>query len=415
LSLAVVLVFSNGIRAQDMDWPQFRGPTTQGTSTAKGLPTEWSATKNIAWKTELPGPGTSSPIVIGSKIYLTCYRGYNVPGQPRGDESNLRLLLVCLQRDNGLVLWTKEVTPRLPEQASIREGHGYASSTPAADSERLYVFFGKTGVLAFDHDGKQLWQTEVGSKLNGWGSAASLLLYNDLVIVNASVESDSLVALDKKTGKEVWRTGGIRESWNMPIVAKTANGEPELVVAIMGKILGLKPTTGEQLWSCNTDIGWYMVPSLVAHDGVVYCIGGRSGGGLAVRLGGRGNVTPSHRLWTSRKGSNVSSPLYHEGHLYFAHEALGVVYCCDAKTGNVVYEERIPGASQIYASPVLADGKIYYPSRPGRTFVVAAQPKYALLATNDLEPRGMFNASPAISGSSVLLRSDRYLYCVGGK
>jgi outer membrane protein assembly factor BamB len=158
-----------------------------------------------------------------------------------------------------------------------------------------------------------------------------------------------------------------------------------------------------------------MVPCLVAHEGIVYCIGGRSGGGLAVRLGGRGNVTPSHRLWTSRKGSNVSSPLYHEGHLYFAHEALGVVYCCDAKTGNVVYEERIPGASQIYASPVLADGKIYYPSRPGRTFVVAAQPKYALLATNDLEPRGMFNASPAISGSSVLLRSDRYLYCVGGK
>jgi len=412
------LFLSSRLVAQEKvsDWPQFRGPTGQGTSAAKGLPLTWSLKENVVWQVELPGAGTSTPIVIGSRVFVTCYSGFAVPGQPRGNMDDLQLHVVCLDRADGKKLWTKEIAPKLPEQGKIREEHGYASSTPAADGERIYCFFGKTGVIAFDHEGRQQWHTEVGVGVNGWGSAASPVLFGDLVIVNASVESGALVALDKKSGKDMWRTSGIRESWNTPILVGIEGGKTELVVAIMGKVLGLDPASGEQLWSCATDIGWYMVPSLVAHEGIVYCIGGRTGGGLAVRAGGRGDVTRSHRLWTIKKGSNVTSPIFHEGHLYWMHENLGIAYCAEAKTGKIVYEERVAEReNQVYASPVLADGKLYYVSRYGRTYVLAARPEYERLAINDLSSRITFNASPAVAGSRLYLRSDRSLYCLGQK
>jgi outer membrane protein assembly factor BamB len=280
----------------------------------------------------------------------------------------------------------------------------------------VYVFFGKTGVFAFTHEGKQVWQANVGSELNGWGSANSLSLHGDLVLVNASIESTALVALDRKTGKEVWRAKGVRESWNMPMVVE-AGGKSEVVVATFGSVMAFDPRDGSPLWTCRTDIPWYMVPSVVAHDGIVYCIGGRNGGGaLAVRAGGKGNVTEQNRLWKINKGSNVSSPIYHNGRLYWMNDVLGVAYCADAKSGTMVYEERIPRAQQVYASPVLAGGKIYYTARDGRTFVVPAAPEFKLLATNELGSRGeTFNASPAVADGRLLIRSDRYLYCIGTK
>jgi outer membrane protein assembly factor BamB len=293
--------------------------------------------------------------------------------------------------------------------------HGYASSTPLVDSDRLYVFLGKSGVFAFTHEGKQLWQADVGDKVHGWGSASSPVLYQDLVIINAAVESESLVALNKETGKQVWRTGGMKESWNTPILVPAPGGKQELVVAIAGKVLGFDPATGEQLWSCSTGIGWYMVPSVVNQQEMVYCIGGRSGGGLAVRAGGRGDVTQSRRVWTITKGSNVSSPVFHEGHLYFLHESSGVAYCVEAATGKLVFEERLPGPSPFYASPILAGGRLYAVTRRGTVFVLAAKPQYAQLARNEIGDRSSFDASPAVAGSTLLIRSDKFLYCIGAK
>ena len=242
------LIVGSGYAAEPIRsaWPQFRGPGGRGVSEEKGLPTTWSPKENILWKTELPGAGTSSPIVLGDRIYLTAYSGYSVPGSETGDSNDLKLHLIALT-PNGEIRWVRDIAPALPEQERIREDHGYASSTPAADNERVYVFFGKTGALAFDHDGNQLWQTKVGDQLNGWGSATSPVLYKTLVLINASVESESLIALDQKTGNEVWRAGGIRESWNTPILVPTDKGDTELVVAIMPKILGFNPATGKQL------------------------------------------------------------------------------------------------------------------------------------------------------------------------
>jgi outer membrane protein assembly factor BamB len=394
------------------DWRQFRGPNGQGVSHSKGLPTTGSAQPNIAWKASLPGPGGSSPIVFSNRIYLTCYSGYAVPGTAATDLNALQRHVVCLERTDGKLVWKKDVPAVQPEQARVRD-HGYASSTPAADAERLYVFFGKSGVFAFSHDGRELWRADVGSQVHGWGSAASPVLYRDLVILNAAVESGSLVALSKQTGTEVWRAPGMKESWNTPILAPLADGRQELVVAVMGKVLGFDPATGEQLWSCATGIGWYMVPSLVNDKDMVYCIGGRTGGGLAVRAGGRGDVTRSRRVWTITKGSNVSSPVFHEGHLYFLHENTGVAHCVEAATGKLIYEERLAGAGQFYSSPVLADGRLYCVSRRGSVYVLAAKPQFEHLASNELADRSSFDASPAVDGHRLLVRSDKFLYCLG--
>lgn len=409
----VIQLVSRKAPAKNTDWPRFRGPTGMGTSEVKGLPLTWSGTENVAWKTPLPGPGASSPIVFGDRIYITCYSGFFVPGESDGSPEDLKRHLIAIRRTDGGIIWDKPLPAKLPEEERIRD-HGFAASTAAADKDRVYVFYGKTGVLAYSHEGKQLWQTDVGSKTHGWGSSASPVLHKNLVLINASVESQSLVALDRVTGKEKWRAKGINEAWNTPVVVTAKSGRQEVIVPTQGKVLAFDPDTGKSLWSCNTDIGWYMVPSVVAADGIVYCLGGRSGiAALAIRAGGTGDVTEKNRLWTSLKGSNVSSPIYLAGHLYWVNDSSGIAYCAEAESGKVVYEKRLERAGQVYSSPLLADGKLYYLTRDGRTFVIAAKPEFEQLALNQLEQRGMFNGSPAVDGSRLLIRSDKFLYCIG--
>jgi len=411
---AAKAVQSGGGKAAANDWPRFRGPGGMGVSTDKSVPDDWAAESNHVFKVELPGAGTSQPVTYGDRIYLTGYSGYGVPGQPEGNMNDLQRWVLCLNRADGKQIWKTDIKSVLPEQIAtqIREGHGYASNTPVVDGERIYAFFGKSGVVALNHDGKQLWHADVGSKLNGWGTAASPILYKDLVIVNASIESGSLYGLNKKTGEQVWKAGGIVEAWNTPLLVN--NGEKtELVVAIIGRILAFDPDAGTPLWNCRTNISWYMVPSLVSHEDVVYCVGGRSGGGLAVRTGGSGDVTESHRLWTAERGSNVPSPILHEGHLYWPHENLGVVYCADLKTGKLAYEQRLDGASGIYSSPVLVGGKIYYLTRTGQVYVVAAEPTFRVINRSDMPRRDGYDSTPAVSRGQILLRTNRYLYCIG--
>jgi len=394
-------------------WPAFRGPDGMGKSDAKNLPISWSADQNLAWKTPMPGPGASSPIVLGDRIYLTCYTGYFVPGESRGSLDQLKRHLIAIRPFDGKIVWDRAVAAKLPEEKQIRD-HGYAGSTPAADNERVYVFHGKSGVFAYDHDGEQLWTADVGEKTNGWGSGTSPVLYKDLVFINASVESESLYALDRRTGDVRWRASGIRESWNTPVLITASSGRKELIVAVKGKILAFNPDSGDPLWNCDTDITWYMVPSIVASDGIVYALGGRSGvAALAVRAGGRGDVTDALRLWTSYKGSNVSSPVYHDGHLYYAHEQRGNACCAKAATGELVYEQRLEGAGQVYASALLAEGRVYFLNRRGKTFVVAAKPEFQQIAVNDLGDGSIFNGSPVPAENRLLIRSDKFLYCVG--
>ena len=186
------------------------------------------------------------------------------------------------------------------------------------------------------------------------------------------------------------------------------------MLAIFDRILGIAPASGEILWECE-GMGWYSVASMVANNDVVYCMTGKGvEQTLAVRAGGKGDVTATHILWRARKGSNVSSPVYYDGHIYVAHESQGIAYCMDAENGEIRYETRLPRVGDIYASPIIADGKIYYVSRDNGTVVLAAKPQYEVLAHNKFQnDRSVFNASPALSHSQLLLRSNQYLYCIG--
>jgi outer membrane protein assembly factor BamB len=354
-------------------------------------------------------------VTLGDRIFLTCYSGYALETKNPGTMADLRRHILGVDRGTGKIVWTKEFEPVLPEHKYEGEGsyHGYSSSTPTTDGKHLFVFFGKSGVFCLDLDGNQVWLTAVGKGTSGWGSAASPLLYKDLLIVNASVESGALVALDKGTGKEVWRAPGISSAWNTPVLVTPPNGEVELVVSVQDRLVGLNPDTGKELWRAE-GVHLYVCPSVVAHDGVVYAIGGGHTS-LAVRAGGRGDVTKTHTLWRVKKGSNVSSPIYHDGHLYWANDHGGVVNCQDAATGKFTYQERLkPSAGIIYGSPVLADGRLYYVSQRGGTYVVAATPKFELLAHNVIAgDDSRANASIAVSHGRLLLRTDQYLYCIG--
>jgi outer membrane protein assembly factor BamB len=393
-------------------WSRFRGPTGMGIAPANSVATEWGRETGILWKTALPGAGASSPIVFRDRVYLTAYTGYLVPGEDAGSLEKLKRHVIAIGLKDGQLIWDKSFAAKLPEEERIRD-HGFAANSIAVDSDRIYAFFGKTGVLALDHDGNQLWQADVGTKTNGWGTAASPVLYQDLVFINASVESESLVALNAKTGEELWRASGIREAWNTPLVVQNSTGVDELVIATQGSIQAFEPQSGKSLWSCETDIGWYMVPSVVADSGIIYCLGGRSGtASLAVRAGGQGDVTKTHRLWTGQKGSNVSSPVHKDGYIYWVNDSRETAYCAKAATGEVIYEQRLPRGGQFYASALLVNDKLFYVNRQGKTFVLAAKPEFELLSVNDLSDGSGFNGSPAVAGKQLLLRSDKYLYCI---
>lgn len=397
------------------DWTGFRGPHASGLSSESGLPTEWSATKHLVWKQSLPGFGTSSPMLHGDRIYLTTYSGYGQDEKEPGEIGGLKRALHGLNRATGQPEWSVDLPVEAGDEAykGFQALHGYASSTVATDGERLYVFAGISGVSAHSLDGKELWRSKVGSKTHNWGSGTSPVLFGDLVIVNAWVESQSLVALEKATGKEVWRVKTAKASWNTPLVTKSAEGRDELVVSGNGEIVGFDPRTGARVWTAE-GIDDYVCPSVIAHEGIIYAIGARKGQAIAVRLGGEGDVTKSHELWKVGRGSNVSSPVFHDGHLYFASESKGIVYCLKAETGEVVYEERLaPRPDRIYASPLLADGKIYYVSRTNGTFVVAAKPSFELLAVNEHPDETVFNACPVADRGKLLLRSNAALYCFG--
>ena len=397
------------------DWPQFRGPQGVPVAVARDIPTQWNAEEHAVWKAALPGPGSSSPIVVGNRIFVTCYSGYGVDPDNPGDIKNLKRHLVCIEARDGRVLWEKAIPAAQPEQPF--EGfvtlHGYASSTPASDGQSVYVFFGRSGVYAFSLEGELLWHTAVGTRTHPWGTAASLLVWKDRVVVNASVESGALVALDKSTGKPVWQATGIRDSWSTPALVQVG-GRIELVVSSRGRVLAFDPASGKQLWECS-GVQDYVCPAVVAGDGVVYVTGGRKPHILAIRAGGQGDVTKTHILWEADETPKVATPLLFEGLLYWVDQR-GVATCLDAKTGKTVYKERLSlrgRGDKVYASPVLAGNAILVPSREDGVLVLAVGPQFNELGRNRLDPWTGVNATPAILGNQLLLRTNRFLYCLG--
>ncbi|MCF7957246.1 MAG: PQQ-like beta-propeller repeat protein [Phycisphaerae bacterium] len=406
--LLIGVISSMSQMAFGSEWPGFRGPGGQGVSKATDLPVNWDDSKNLVWKKAMPGYGSSSPIALGDKLYVTCYSGHGTK-ESSGNIEDLRLHTLCINAKNGDIIWDKKFKPSLPESKKVRD-HGYAAPTPVTDGKHLYLFFGKSGVFKLDLNGEQIWRTRVGDKTHGWGCGTSPVLTDDMVIVNASVESGALVAINKVTGKETWRAEGIKSSWNTPHLVKTADGKQELAVSIKGFILGYDPKTGEELWRCE-GISDYICPSIISQDGILYALGGRSSKAIALRSGGRGDVTKSHKIWQADVGANVSSPVIHDGHLYWVSDRNKTAYCLGLADGAIKYAESVK--IQPYASALLADGRLYIVTRFDGTLVLAAKPKFERLALNVLDDKSAFHASPIVSGGNLILRSDRYVYSFG--
>jgi hypothetical protein len=417
LSLCLVAASTDAAAA---DWPRFRGPNGDGTTAETNLPLKWSEKENLAWRVPLPGPGSSSPIVTGPRVFLTCYTGYGTTTNDPGDITKLTRHALCLDRATGKLLWShavKATLPNKPYQGQYITTHGYASSSAVTDGRSVYFFFANEGVFAFTVEGKPLWQASVGLKAHDWGNGTSPILHGNLLVVNAALEGDALVALDKNTGKAAWSVrGGFPASWNTPALAKVGDHE-ELIVNASGRLRAFDPGSGKELWSSRAIRAAELCPSVLVRDDVAYVLGGPGmSAAMAVRAGGSGDASATHIRWEIKKGSNVSSPAFHDGHLFWANDSRGIFYCAKASTGEIVFEQPLTGRTpdRIYASPVLSGGRLYFVSRTSGTYVVAAKPEFELLGHNVIaDDPSVFNASPAVADGRIFLRSDQFAYCIG--
>ena len=314
------------------DWPRFRGPAGSGVAIdSDSLPTAWSPEANLAWKTPLPGPGASSPIIVDGKAFVTCYSGYGLSQENPGNIENLVRHLVCIDMQTGKKLWQKDVKASLPEDPYSGIGvtaHGYASHTPVSDGKNVYAFFGKSGVHAFDMDGNELWNAEVGKESDPakWGSSSSPIVYKNTVIVTASAESQAIIGLDKATGKELWRqeAEGLDGMWGTPTLVDVDDNRTDLVMCVAKELWGLDPNSGKLRWYADATGAQQAYSSVVFDGSRVYAFTGRGGGSIAIDAGGSGDVSESNTVWEGSITASFASPVRHESKLYVVSR--GVVY-----------------------------------------------------------------------------------------
>ena len=409
---ASLAVFCLAAPAAADDWPEFLGPGGAARS-AEVVATTWDATTNVAWKVDLPGTGSSSPIIIGDKVIVTCYVA--------GDDNAKRQVL-CFDKNSGKPFWSLDFPIDYREdgyQGYITE-HGYASNTPVTDGENVYVFLGKGGVHSISLDGKKNWSVDAGKESNGkrWGSGASLILYEDSVIVNAAEEAEAIISLDKNTGKELWRQEAamLALTYGTPRLVKLDDGSEELVISVPGEIWSLNPTSGKLKWYAESPMTGNVSPSILVDGETIYSFGGyRDSGSIAVKAGGKGDVTDSNVQWTNRSSSYVATPLLADGRFYWIDDR-GIAYCTSAKDGEIVYRERVgdlQSGRPVYASPVMIGMHIYVVTRRSGTLVYAPSDSFKTLAQNVIAGDDTdFNASPAVSDGKLYLRSNQSLYCI---
>ncbi len=410
------------------NWPQWRGPSADGVSLESKVPTSWSATENVAWRAPLPGLGTSTPILWGDRAFLTCQIG-DGPFDPSsqdfeaahaarrsGRRQDLEFAVQAFAVADGRLAWQHRF-PAAGRLAQFHEKHNMASPSCVTDGERLYAWMGNGQVLAFDLGGKLLWQRHLGQEFPPfevlWGHGSSPVLYKDtLLLLCEHPAGGYLLAFDKRTGKLHWKAprGKDRRSYTTPFVASGPRGD-ELIVNTSDRLEALDPTTGEVLWYTG-DANRVPIGMPVCHDGVLYATRGyASGPYLAVKLGGRGDVTNSHVLWEIPTGAPyVSSLLYYQGLLYLATER-GIVTCADPQNGAVIWRERLGGC--FTASPVGAGGQVYVFNEDGEGIVLAAGRRFQIVTRNHLEERIL--ASPAMARGRLFVRTDENLYCIGGR
>ena len=395
------------------NWPAWRGPDANGISRETNLPLTWSPDENVRWKIALPGPCNSTPIVWGDRIVLT-----------QATDKGKQRSTICFDRKEGKQLWQKSVEYLTAEPT--HDTNPYCSASPVTDGERIVVSHGSAGLFCYDFDGNELWQRDLGPCHHIWGNAASPVIHGDLVFLNFGPgERTFLLAVDKKTGKDVWQAdeegGKLGDkgqpewigSWSTPVVAKIG-GRDEVIVSWPGTMKSYNPATGDVLWSCaglskesSTDKLVYTTP-LVTQD-VVVAMGGFGNAWLGVKTGGSGDVTDSHRLWRNKQApQRIGSGVILGEHIFMVNEP-GTAQCIEWKTGNILWTDRL--TSTTWANLLHADGRLYTTSLDGESVVFAANPeKLEVLARNKIPERTL--ASLAVSNGEMFLRTYNHLWCL---
>jgi outer membrane protein assembly factor BamB len=469
MRLSLLFAAALAATASAANWSRFRGENGAGVSTdPAALPTQWDGTKNLKWSVDLPGPGSSSPIVVGDKVIVTCWTGDDAPDMVRH--------VLCFDRQTGKQLWDAPLEPVVQDEPyrGMFAQHGYASHTPVSDGEKIYCFFGVSGVYAFDMNGKKVWgPVSVGTGFDnrGWGSASSPILFKDKLIVTAGSESQTLYALDKNDGHEVWKqtADGLAGLWGTPAILQRADGLADIVLGVPGELWGVNPDSGKLRWYVTAGQGDSMCGSAIVADGVAYMLGERGGQMIAAKAG-KGDVT-DQVLWAKSYQGRISTPVAVDGLIYVPGN--GSLTCVDAATGEQVYRERLaaptssnepegvsPGSTgnrasngqsaaegeggpggaategsrggfgargfggrgrgggrggmmaQDYSSPIVADGKLYFVRRNGDAYVVQLGRQFKQLGVNRFGDDADFSASPAVSDGELFIRSSKKLYCI---
>ena len=382
-------------------WPRWRGPSGQGLVEGGGYPDTWSESENVLWKTPVPGSGNSSPIVWDDQIFLTA-------AYDRGQ----RLSLLAYRRSDGEPLWESFAPEGRSERPHQKNGH--ASSTPTTDGERVYVSFGARGLLAFSMDGDLIWNQDVGQISNYHGTAGSPLVYRDRIIIFQDHSSGSFVAaFDSGTGEELWRTARQASvGWGSPI-AIHVDDHDEIIVHSQYRVQAYDPDTGLELWRCNGNT-FEVVPTPVVGYGLLFCSSGRAGPTMAIRPGGTGDVTDSHLVWSSPRGSPfVPSPILYGDQIFMVNDMASIATSFDARTGETMWQGRLGVARRegFSASPVAVDGKVFFTNDNGETFVIRSGEEFELLHVNEIGERTL--ASPALVGGRWYIRTGENLIAIG--
>jgi outer membrane protein assembly factor BamB len=419
-------------------WAQYRGPGSQGVSQEKGLPFEWSETRNILWKTPIPGQGFSQPVIWGKKIFLTL--DIETGSAPAGHKAVVHMTgnkefthpdwigtdklhefhVLCINRDNGKILWDRTAYSGTVYDHRSKRG-SYAAPTVTTDGKSVYAYFGSEGIYVYDFSGKLIWNASLGGIGSmGMGVSTSPVLFEDLLILLCDQEFDGknsfIVALNRRTGDEVWRTRRqVGISWATPVIVPTKE-RVELIAAGNEFIISYDPKTGREWWRADGLKSHAIATPAVKGDLVVISSGFPSKVVKAIRLGGSGKIDGTDRMvWTYNKGTAyVPSPIIYGNYIYLQTDG-GVITCLKAETGELVYEGgRMPLPATFYgASPVAFDDKLFYTCDEGDTYVIRAGPKHEVLATNSIgEPS---RTSISISEGRLFLRGEKHLFCIGWK
>jgi outer membrane protein assembly factor BamB len=432
--IALPLALAAGVTVSAADWPQWRGPHGSGIADDKNLPERWSATENVAWKANLAGVGVSSPIVSGNAVFVTSQIGAGVSRQGprlaqgggaagageralvgRASPSDKVIFLVeAFDRATGRRLWQHRMDA-VGSLESVHDKHNLASPSPVTDGQLVYAWFGNGQIVALDMNGKVVWQRHIGQEISpfdiNWGHSSSPTLYDDVLILLCDHDSAAyLLGVDKKTGKDKWKAdrGAGRSSYSTPFVVRTSNA-PELIVNSSERVDAYDPRNGAFLWHVGGS-NQFPIPVPTFGNGVIYMTRGyRSGPYLAVKPGGRGDISASHVVWQVPTGAPyISSLVYDAGLLYMASD-VGAVSVIEAETGKRLWQARVNGLFS--ASPVAGDGKIYFASETGEVIVLRAGREPKVIARNDVGERLL--ASPAIANGQIFLRSDSSLFAIG--